>query len=518
EELSLRKRSTNEIEDRITIPCTVNGQVAYGDVNRYRFDARKGQRLVLTTQARQLVPYIADAVPGWFQPVLLLQDAGGKEVAYDDDYRFKPDPTILFEAPKDGEYVLSIYDAIYRGREDFVYRVTIGELPFVTSIFPLGGRAGATAAIKMKGWNLDKAGLAPPPDAPPGLHLLVAGKAGFVSNRVPFALDTLPEVFEKESNNDPAHAQKVKLPVIVNGRIDRPDDWDVFQFTGHAGEMVVAEVYARRLDSPLDSVLKLTDAKGALLAFNDDREDPTAGVNTHHADSYLKATLPADGAYFVHLGDTARSGGEEYAYRLRLSAPRPDFALRVVPSSVSLRAKSTATVTVYAFRQDGFTNAIKLDMKDSPAGFSAVPVSLSGTQEVARLTLKADLAETKQPVNLTIEGTAKIGDEEVSHVAVPAEDRMQAFLWRHLVPAQDFKALVFDPSYEPPPKRIPRARPAPTADVKAVVASVSEAANKPKFSKQQVAGRLRQLKLLFEEGLLMDDFYDEKVAECEASR
>ena len=32
--------------------------------------------------------------------------------------------------------------AIYRGREDFVYRITIGELPFVTSIFPLGGRAG----------------------------------------------------------------------------------------------------------------------------------------------------------------------------------------------------------------------------------------------------------------------------------------------------------------------------------------------------------------------------------------
>jgi hypothetical protein len=35
------------------------------------------------------------------------------------------------------------------------------------------------------------------------------------------------------------------------------------------------------------------------------------------------------------------------------------------------------------------------------------------------------------------------------------EDRMQAFLWRHLVPAQDFKALVFDPSYEPPAQTRP---------------------------------------------------------------
>ncbi len=109
-------------------------------MNRYRFEAHKGQRLVITTRARQLVPYIADAVPGWFQPVMALYDAKGKEIAYDDDYRFNPDPTILVEVPHDGEYVLTITDAIYRGREDFVYRITLGELPFVTSIFPLGGR------------------------------------------------------------------------------------------------------------------------------------------------------------------------------------------------------------------------------------------------------------------------------------------------------------------------------------------------------------------------------------------
>ena len=35
------------------------------------------------------------------------------------------------------------------------------------------------------------------------------------------------------------------------------------------------------------------------------------------------------------------------------------------------------------------------------------------------------------------------------HDAVPAEDRMQAFLWRHLVPAQEFMAMVFDPNTTP---------------------------------------------------------------------
>ena len=93
--------------------------------------------------ARELIPYLADAVPGWFQATLaLLRLPTARKSAYDDDYRFHPDPVLLFKVPEDGQYVIEIKDAIYRGRPDFVYRITIGEMPFVTSIFPLGGRAG----------------------------------------------------------------------------------------------------------------------------------------------------------------------------------------------------------------------------------------------------------------------------------------------------------------------------------------------------------------------------------------
>jgi hypothetical protein len=517
---ALRKRPAEEVEERVAIPCTMNGQVASGERNRYRFAARKGQQLVITSQARQLIPFIADAVPGWFQPVLALYDHRGKEVAYDDDFRFKPDPTILYQVPEDGEYALEIYDAIYRGREDFVYRITIGEVPFVTSIFPLGGQAGATPPIKAKGWNLGTTEMAPPAgQTEPGICHLSATKDGFVSNPLPFALDTLPETFDNETNDTANKAQKVTLPVLVNGYMDAPGDWDVFQFIARSNDTVVAEVDARRLDSPLDSVLKLTDAAGRLVAFNDDREDPGAGINTHHADSYLMATLPADGAYYVHLGDTARNGGEEYGYRLRLSAPRPDFALRVVPSSASMRSKGTAALNVHVIRKDGFTGPIKLALKNPPPGFSATPVSLVGTQTVARLNLKTDLLATKKPVALSITGMAKFQNQELIHEAVPAEDRMQAFLWRHLVPASDLQVLVYDPSYQRPPKRVaPPRPPAATnsvAEARTDAVSTNTPSRKPQFTKQQVAGRLRQLKLLYEEGLLTDDFYDEKVAECE---
>lgn len=49
-------------------------------------------------------------------------------------------------------------------------------------------------------------------------------------------------------------------------------------------------------------------------------------------------------------------------------------------------------------------------------------------------------------------------------------------------------------------------------EVKAVIASA-----KPKFSKDQVARRLLELKELYDRGLLTKDFYDRKVQECEVS-
>ena len=81
-----------------------------GEVDRYRFQARKGQRLVVVVSARELMPYLADAVPGWFQAAVAIRDSRGDELAYDDHYRFHPDPVLYCRIPKDGPYVLEIHD------------------------------------------------------------------------------------------------------------------------------------------------------------------------------------------------------------------------------------------------------------------------------------------------------------------------------------------------------------------------------------------------------------------------
>ncbi len=444
---------TDDKEMPITLPCTVNGQIYSGTVDRFRFAAHKGQRIVISAKARELIPYMADAVPGWFQPVLALYNAKGKEVAYNDDYRFNPDPVIFYEIPEDGEYLFTVNDAIYRGREDFIYRISIGEIPFVTDIFPLGARAGTPAKIEIRGWNLVETNLTlDPANCTPGVRLItMRGKDGLVSNPKPFAVDSLPDCPENETNNTPATAQRLTPPIIVNGRIAAPGQCDFFSFEGQAGNEIVAEVNARRLDSPLDSTLKLTDAAGNCLAINDDREDIGSGLNTHHADSSIRATLPSNGVYFVQLGDAQQHGGMEYAYRLRLSAPQPDFALRIVPSSINIRSNFAASAGVHVIRQDGFTGAIKLNLKNAPSGFKLQGGDLKGTQTVFKVTIKTTLPETKEPVSLIVEGHATIDGNKIVREAVPAEDRMQAFLWRHLVPAKELDAFVFNPP--PPPPR-----------------------------------------------------------------
>jgi len=424
------------------LPVLLNGQIMPGEVDRFGLRARSGQRLVVRVQARRLIPYLADAVPGWFQATVALRDPSGAEVAYRDDYHFDPDPVLLYQVPTDGVYELEIRDAIYRGRDDFVYRIAVGELPFVTQAFPLGGEAGASAVASLAGWNLPTESLAL--DTSPGgvaIRRAAVGPEG-LGGELRYAVDALPGLTEAEPNDADDKAQTIVVPSAVNGRVGQPGDVDLFSFAGRAGEEIVAEVYARRLGSPLDSALRLLDPSGGVVALNDDHKDPEMGLVTHHADSYLRAQLPADGTYRVCVSDAQRQGGDAYSYRLQLRAPRPDFALRLVPSSVNVPAGRTATVTVHAIRKDGFAGEIDVVLTDAPEGFALSAARIPADADSVEAKISAPRGSPRQVVPLHLEGRAQMDGVQVSRPAVPAEDMMQAFLWRFIVPQQELMVAV----------------------------------------------------------------------------
>ncbi len=438
----------------ISLPVLLNGQIMPGDIDRFRFRAKRGQQLVMQVNARRLIPYLADAVPGWFQATLTLYDAKGNEVAFADDYRFDPDPVLFYKIPANGVYELEVRDSIHRGREDFVYRIAVGEQPFITGMYPLGGRAGVTTVASITGWNLTRNQLfldTRPSGERVRRTALRQGK--WVTDSVTYAVGAMPECSETEPNAIVRNAQRISLPRTVNGRIAGTDDVDVFLFEGHAGDEVVAEVCARRLHSPLDSLLRLTDASGTVLDWNDDDMQKEGhlhrdmGLLTHHADSYLRARLPEDGVYCIHLADAQHHGGAAYGYRLRISPPRHDFTLRMTPSTINVPAAGFVPLCVHALRKDGFDGDIELVLKDAPAGFALNGGRIPRGQDSVRMTLEAPLRPTGRPVALRLEGRALIGGQTVSRPVVPSEDMMQAFLYRHLAPCQELVVSVRKPRF-----------------------------------------------------------------------
>lgn len=425
-------------------PSVINGQVSPGDIDHFRFKAAKGDSIVVDVSARRIIPYLADAVPGWFQAVVALYDEEGHEVAYQDDYKFNPDPVLFFDVPEAGTYTLSIRDSIYRGREDFIYRIALGELPFITGIFPLGAQQGKAVDIALMGKNLPKNRLNGklPNNGFEVRHLSVKND-GYRSNLVPFAISEMAEVLEVEPNNTEAEAQAITEPIVVNGRIQQPGDRDVFSVAGKKGDSISIEVIARRLNSPVDSVITLSGPGLDKPVRNDDYVNKDvhlhlgAGLVTHHADSYLLHELPETGTYFVEIGDTQSKGGNDYSYRLRISPSNPDFKLRMEPSGLHIAPGGTVAFSVRAQRLDGFDQEIKISSANLPVGFEMSNTVVPAGSDITRFTITAPREIKGALVNPEITGAAMINGKEVIRPAIPVDNQMQAFLYRHLVPAQE---------------------------------------------------------------------------------
>jgi hypothetical protein len=154
-------------------------------------------------------------------------------------------------------------------------------------------------------------------------------------------------------------------------------------------------------------------------------------------------------------------------------------------------------------------------------------------------------AATRGRLAATLDGTAVcLGETPVAdgawHHAAVTFDGQALCLYLDGQPHKRIQATTAKPAVGPGPVALGKIRPAgdrrvpsrsfegtidevmafdralSADEVRTLVAAVDPAAGKPKFTKQQVAGRLRQLRMLRDEGLITQDFYQRKVAECEA--
>jgi hypothetical protein len=99
-------------------------------------------------------------------------------------------------------------------------------------------------------------------------------------------------------------------------------------------------------------------------------------------------------------------------------------------------------IVATAIRRDGFTGEISLGLKTAPDGFTLNGARIPAGEDKVRLTLTVPPSRIEKPRPMVLEGCANIAGREVRHVAVPAEDMMQAFAYRHLVPSQEWLVRV----------------------------------------------------------------------------
>ncbi|MDO4575612.1 MAG: PPC domain-containing protein [Planctomycetia bacterium] len=433
------------------LPVVFNGQIYAGDSDRFSFKAQKGQKVILYVRGRYFTPYMADAVPGWFQPVITLYDANERELGNAGSYKFEPDPMWVFDVPADGTYTVAIQDSLFRGRGNFVYRLYVGAFPWVHTITPCCGEIGKPFTAKLDGWNL--------PTETLQIDKLEANDAQTVRNLDGILLRNISEIGGKtlirpvaiSLENTPVlpakEKQEITFPSVFYGCLSNDEQVAEFTFQGKKGQRVGADVTAQALESTLDAGLELADASGKILAENDDRADcngPNFGRRTHHSDPRIFYTLPADGTYTFRLYNTLARGARENLYRIRFSGSEPDFLLYCKQSKIPFY-HSICAVEVGVLRYGGFDGAIELCCPDDEGitfQGGVIPPGRDGILCTVTCDSKhwptAVPQEDGKPIfpsrEIHLQGRVQIGDQSILRDVLPVEDWEQAFIYHHWMP------------------------------------------------------------------------------------
>ena len=383
-----------------SFPVVLDGRIMPGETDTFNLVLRKGQRLSCEVTARELQPYVGDAVPGFFNAVVRLIGPDGREVAFADDRdRFRPDPAFAVAVPTDGTYRLELHDNLFRGREDFVYSVA-----------------------------LDVAKKSPPPAAP------------------------------KPNVKHAGPMPRLECGGEVSGCI-AVGAKDVYAVHLKGPGTFVFDLKARRDGSSLDGVLTLKDAKGCVVWRQDDVTNAlfVGAIPQAECDAIGKVTL-ADGEardYAISVEDLTGHGGSNYGYRLALRREQPSFAVYAGHSSVVSRLGTRQPITMHVERQGGFTGpVVLLETEDFRFENGYIP---GGTNE-AKVIFVGKTRDEKPLRPIGLRAYADVNGRPHVVDVVPADECMQAFAWRHLLPARSFLAKNLPPW----PPRIQNLKPSDT--------------------------------------------------------
>lgn len=401
------------------LPITVIGTSNPGeDVDYYRFKGQAGQTYVMEIMATRLASS--------FDSVLSVQDSQGRDLVLNDDY-YDSDSFLTFTPKKDGDYIISLRDLRFQGSGNHFYRLTVGAIPYLKGIFPMGAVAGKPVTLSLFGINLPLNAIQQVmPVAMTGRNRIAQAVSlpDGTTVTAPFAIGEGYELDEYEPNDSPKSPHAIKAPCVVNGRItptanSKKPDVDHFSFKAEQGKKLVLEVVAKRLGSRLVPHFSILNAQGNEIAITDDQAAPL--------DTILEFNPPATGTYTVQLRDLFFKGGDEYPYRLSIKEPQPTFRLTFTQDRLNIGQGGRIPVSVNATRINGFAGAIDLELQGLPEGVrSLTPLQIPAGNTSALLVLEATVETKLQGRPLTLLGRGVQGKYTIVQEAQALETTLNA--------------------------------------------------------------------------------------------
>ena len=378
--------SLQEAQALDKLPVTINGRFSKdnSEVDTFAVKLEAGQWLVASAEAFNVGAPVDASIE--------MLDERGAVVAFNNDGNGL-DPVLAHRAERAGLYYVRIFgfweparaDVRYLNTASAVYRLTVTTGPYARYAIPAGVQRGRKSAVHLFGWNLgsqgqavvrqvDASGLGPEVKT-----FSITGTD--LANRLPLLVSDAVEMREAEPNDARDQAIPLTPPCAVNGCIAAAGDEDRFALAMKKGQICYLSITAGALNSPLDSVLLIEDAKGKTLTSNDD--------GAGRGDPMLRWQAPADGTYVVAVRDLLGTGGRDYVYRLAVMPAKPDFKASVNDHVFRLLPGKTSEMTVTVTRIDGYAGPITAMVDGLPAGVTATAATVPAKGGKVTLTLTA---------------------------------------------------------------------------------------------------------------------------------
>jgi hypothetical protein len=388
----------------VKLPAVINGTLSGTDRDYFRFDAPAGERLSLHFRSVTL--------DGSARPALTIFGPAGNELLHDDGR--DAEPTLEFQTPVAGSYLVRVEERGYQKGDNPVYRLSIFSGPRIVAAFPQLLTRGKTERMTLYGYRLP-GGQAMGKEFPPDLQQvqldiaapqvgdsdgggwLPASSALFDGFRyqhpdgygvLRFGLADGPITLDNDAAHDGAkRAQPITLPCALAGRFLRSREIDWYRLSAKKGQLLWIEGVGERGGKAMDLEVAVHDAAGKpLLTLSDFalKKGETTPFPLATVDPMGLLKVESDGDYYLVVRDlygTTRWGAGR-TYQL-FASKRHEEVCVAITGGIAVPAGGSINVPVAVLRRGGHEAPIRVHAEGLPAGLEAKEITIPGKESTA---------------------------------------------------------------------------------------------------------------------------------------